>query len=266
MSRVAVATRLGFREQARRPLLLVLLVGLPFFFITRAIALTEQLPRTVGLPGGGEILTNMRDIHGADMAAITVGFLAGLVGVFVMQSARQADRRLVVAGFRPREALAPRLLVLAAATVLVVVVSVAVTALSFTPRLWAPFIAGILLVGLIYGMLGALAGAVVGQLGATYLMLFGAMLDLGVVQNPMFGSGAPAGWGAALPGYGPGRVIIDAGFSDEFHAWGALALGLVWTLVLALAVLFVLGRLVGMKDHGKRDADPAPPVAARRRR
>lgn len=247
MSRVAVATRLGIREQARRPLLLVLLVGLPFFFITRAVARTEELPRTVGLPGGGEVLTNMRDIHGADMAAITVAFLAGLVGVFVMRSARQADRRLVVAGFRPREALAPRLLVLAAATALVVAVSVTVTALSFTPKLWPAFIAGNLLVGLIYAMLGALAGAAVSQLGATYLMLFGAMLDLGVVQNPMFGSGAPPGWGAALPGFGPGRVIVDAAFSGAFHAWGALALSLAWTLVLVLAVLSVLGRLVSMK-------------------
>ena len=36
--RIATATRLGFREQARRPLLVVLLLVLPFFFITRAIA------------------------------------------------------------------------------------------------------------------------------------------------------------------------------------------------------------------------------------
>ena len=35
-ARVVTATRLGFREQARRPLLLVLLVVLPFFFITHA--------------------------------------------------------------------------------------------------------------------------------------------------------------------------------------------------------------------------------------
>lgn len=263
MSRVAVATRLGFREQARRPLLLVLLVGLPLFFITRAIARTEKLPRAIGLPGGGEVLTNMRDIHGADMAAITVAFLAGLVGVFVMESARQADRRLVVAGFRPREALAPRLLVLAAATVLVVVVSVAVTAVSFTPTLWPAFIAGNLLVGLIYAMIGALAGAAFSQLGATYLMLFGAMLDLGVVQNPMFGSGTPPGWGAVLPGYGPGRVIVDAAFSEDSHAWGALALGLAWTLVLALAVLSVLGRLVGMQDHGNGVRTGGPPKRSR---
>ena len=37
-ARITTATRLGFREQARRPLLLVLVVVLPFFFITRAIA------------------------------------------------------------------------------------------------------------------------------------------------------------------------------------------------------------------------------------
>jgi ABC-2 type transport system permease protein len=99
--RIAIATRLGFREQARRPLLLVLLVVLPFFFITPASANTEAIPRQIGLPGGGTVLTTMREIHGATMAAITVAFLAGLCGAFVMRSARQADRRLVVAGYRP---------------------------------------------------------------------------------------------------------------------------------------------------------------------
>lgn len=252
MSRIAVATRLGIREQARRPLLLVLLVGLPFFLITRAIAQTEALPRTIALPGGDAALTTMREIHGADMAAITVAFLAGLIGVFVMQSA-QADRRLVVAGFRPREALAPRLLVLAGATLLVVAVSVAVTALSFTPQHWPAFVAGNLLVGLIYAMLGALAGAGVGALGATYLILFGAMLDLGIAQNPMFGTGTPPDWAGVLPGFGPGRVVIDAAFSSGFHAWGALAIGVAWTLLLATAVASLLGRMISVS------ADLAPP-------
>ena len=58
-TRARVATRLMLREQARRPLLLVLLVGLPFFFITRAIAHTEATPRRIGLPGGTEFLTDM---------------------------------------------------------------------------------------------------------------------------------------------------------------------------------------------------------------
>ncbi|MTD43665.1 ABC transporter permease [Conexibacter sp. W3-3-2] len=195
----------------------MLLVGLPFFFITRSVLATELLPRTVQLPGGATTLTTMRDVHGAVMTAITISFLAGLVGVFVMQSALQADRRLVLAGFRPTQVLGPRLLVVAATTVLVLVVSLGVTALSFTPRQWSAFALGNLLVGTTYGLLGTLAGAVVGRLGATYLVLFGAMLDLGVVQNPMFGAGEPPVWAAVLPGYASGRVIVDGAFADDFQ-------------------------------------------------
>jgi hypothetical protein len=107
-ARVLTATRLGFREQARRPLLPVLLVVLPFFFITRAITRTEPTPRRIGLPGGGEILTTMKEAHGASMATITVAFLAALCAAFIMRSAQSADRRLVVAGYRPIEAALPR--------------------------------------------------------------------------------------------------------------------------------------------------------------
>lgn len=246
MSHIAIATRMGFREQSRRPLLLVLLVGLPFFFITRAIASTERIPRALDLPGnGGQILTDMRDIHGANMAVITVGFLAALMGVFVMQAARQADRRLVIAGFRPHEALVPRLLVLASAVTVALVVSLAVTALSFTPRNWAAFAAGTLLIGVIYGLIGTLIGALVGKVGATYSMLFAVMLDVGVVQNPMFGPGEPPDWGVALPGYAPVRVVVDGAFSGSFHAWSELLLGLAWVLGLTAAVIAVLGRIVG---------------------
>ena len=241
-ARVLTATRLGFREQLRRPLLVVLLVVVPVFFISRAIARTEEIPRAIGIPGGGEVLTTMRDIHGAMMAAITVAFLAGLCGAFVMRSARQADRRLVVAGFRPIEAVLPRLAILAAATLLVVVVSLFVTSLSFTPRSWPAFVAGTLLVGLTYACLGALAGALVGQLGATYLVLFMAMLGMGILQSPMFGDGTPGGIAVVLPEYGAARVIVDAGFAPGFHAWGELGLALAWLAALGVIVAVVLRR------------------------
>lgn len=241
-TRIATATRLGFREQARRPLLIALLVTLPFFFITRAIAVTEPTPRRIGLPGGGDVLTTMREAHGASMATITIGFLAALCGVFVMRSARRADRRLVVAGFRPLEAVVPRAAVLAAATVIVLAVSLAVTALSFTPASWPVFAVGNLLVGLTYACIGALCGAALGELAATYLVLFGAMLGTGILQNPMFGDGTPGGLAYAFPDYGAGRVIIDGAFSTTFHAWPELALALVWVAVLGAAVASVLRR------------------------
>ena len=244
-ARVATATRLGFREQARRPLLGVLLVVLPFFFITRAIAATEPEPRRIGLPGGDQMLTTMRDVHGAMMAAITVAFLAGLCGAFIMRSAQSADRRLVVAGFRPIEALVPRLAVLAAATGVALVVSLAVTGLSFGPASWPEFVLGNLLIGLTYACIGALAGAALGQLGATYVVLFVAMLGMGILQNPMFGDGAPSGLAYVFPDYGAARIVIEGGFAEAFDAWGQLALALGWLLGLIVAVAWVMRSLLG---------------------
>jgi hypothetical protein len=162
-----------------------------------------------------------------------------------MQSALQGDRRRVVAGFRPREAIGARLLVTAAATTLVVAVSAIVTALSFGIASWIPFIAGLVLIGLLYAATGALVGALLDRLAATYLILFLAMTDLGIVQNPMFGT--PHGAAVLLPGYGPSRVMVDGAFSSSFHAGGDLLLSLGWIVVLGTAVFIVLRRAVGRR-------------------
>jgi hypothetical protein len=223
--RVATATRLGFFEQARRPLLGVLLVTVPFVFITWSFWVTEAIPRVVELPGGGTVPTTMRDIHGAIMGPITVGFLAGLVGLFVVRSALESDRRLVVAGFTPGEAVVPRLAVIAAATVVVLAVSIAVTALDFAPASWWPFVAGNLLAGLTYALIGALAGATMGALGGAYFMVFLPMLDFGIAQNPMFFDGRPPDWAVALPGWGSTRMIVDGAFSAGFEPARGARLG-----------------------------------------
>lgn len=249
-AKMAMTAQLGFREQTRRPLLLVLLVALPFFFITRSIASTVPQPRIIPLPGGGEVLSNMQDVHGATMAAITVAFLAGLCGLFIMQSARDADRRLIVSGFTPAQAVVPRLLQIAAATAVVLVVSLAVTALSFQPQSWGPFIAANLLVGLTFGAIGALAGAALGRLGGTYFMLFLPMIDLGIAQTPMFGDGEPGGWAHFLPGYGAGRVLVEASFAPTYDAWPELLLALGWAVVAIAAVTVALGRFLGLERTG----------------
>ncbi|HEX6229478.1 MAG TPA: hypothetical protein VFZ41_08485 [Solirubrobacterales bacterium] len=245
--RASIATRMGFREQLRRPLLLVLLVFVPFLFISWSFAITEPTPRLITLPGGEQLLTTMKDLHGAIMVPITVGFLAGLIGLFVIQSALESDRRLVLAGYSPGEAIVPRIAVLVSATLVVLAVSLAVTTIDFIPASWIPFVAGNLLAGLIYGAIGALAGASVGRLGGAYLMFFLPMIDFGVAQNPMFFDGEPQGWATVLPGYGPTRLIVDGGFSSQFHAGGELALSLAWTVVLGAAVYLLLRRSIGAR-------------------
>jgi hypothetical protein len=234
---------MAFRDQLRRPLVLILLVFLPAYVVFRSIAITEPTPRSVTLPGGEVIASTMRDVHGAVMAGSVIAFVAGLIGVFVMQSALQGDRRLVIAGFKPGEAIIARLTVMATATGLVVAVSALVTALSFSVASWVPFLGSLVLIGLLYASLGALAGAVLDRLAATYLILFLGLTDLGIVQNPMFGT--PHGAAVLLPGYGPARIMVDGAFSSSFQASGDLLLSLAWLGLLGGAVFFVLRREVG---------------------
>ena len=239
--RIWLATRMDVHDLRRRPLLIVLLIVTPVVFISRAISLTERIPRVIGLPGGGTTLTTMRDVHGAVMAAITVAFLGGLIGVFAMQAARQADRRLVLAGFRGVETVVARLIVLFAATGVALLIALLVTARDFTPQSWLWFAFGTAAIATTYAGIGALAGTLLGRVGATYLLLFLAMLDLGVVQNPMFGDGNPPGWAVVLPGYAGIRVVVAAGFSHASRAPSSELLGAaVWAVGLTSIAVWSL--------------------------
>lgn len=248
--RIGVAFRLYARELGRRPLVIALIVFLPFFFITRAIAATEATPRTLTLPGGVVAETTMRGAHGAMMAAITIAFISGLVGASIARSSIQSDQRLVLAGFTVKEALVPRILSLASIAMVATVVSMAVTALSFEPQSWPAFIVGNVFVAAIYGLVGVLAGAIFGQLGATYFVLFLAMLGMGILQNPMFGDGSPGGLAHFMPDFGAARVIVDGAFGGGFSAWGACAEALAWIAALGFAVLLTLGRTLTVLHVG----------------
>ena len=241
--RLRLAAALDIRDLVRRPLILVLLVLTPILFITRAIASTEPLPRSVQLADGSRVLTTMRDLHGADMVIIAVAFLAGLVGVFIMNAAREADGRLARAGYGAVDTVLARLSVLFICTLLVTAVSLTVTAASFTPAHWGWFSIGTLVVGLTYAGIGALASAGLGRIGATYLLLFAAMLDVGIVQNPMFGNGTPPGWAFALPGYPSTRVIMDAALSHRSGMPATIVIGmLLWLAVIIAVTIWILAR------------------------
>jgi hypothetical protein len=61
----------------------------------------------------------------------------------------------------------------------------------------------------------------------------------------MFGDGAPDGWATVLPGYGGGRVLVDASFASSFHAGADLLVGIGWAVVALAAVVVVLTRSIG---------------------
>lgn len=214
------------------------------FFITVAIATTPDDPAPLQLTETGQQVTQvlpMSELHGAIMVPITVAFLSGLAGLFVVTGSSQADHRLVLAGFRPGEVLTARLGVIGFAVLLVTAVSLLVTAASFTPEGWTWFIVANLLVALTYAMLGVLIGPLAGRLGGLYLLLTIPFIDIGIAQNPMFDA-APPTWANFMPGHGAVRIILDAAFTTSFEQSGALALALGWLAALTLAASVVFRR------------------------
>ena len=245
-ARTRTATVMAFRDQRRRPLVLILLILVPAYVILVSVAETKPTPRTIGLAGGEWVTTTMQALHGPGMAGLMIAFLAALVGVFVTHSALQGDRRLVLAGLRAREAVLARLLVMSAATLLAVTVSTAIMAIDFTPASWGPVLAALVLTGLTYAAIGALVGALLDKLPAVYLILFLVMTDFGVVQSPMFHA-TPVSGAWLLPGYPLDRLLYAGAFSPTFHAGGELMLALGWLAALATAVYLVLRRAVATR-------------------
>jgi hypothetical protein len=244
-ARLLDALRYGFREYRRNPVLWVLLVGLPVAFISVSLAVTPDDPAPVELVDGGVRAVRvllMSDVHGAIMVAITVAFLAGLAGLFVVSGSAEGDRRLVLAGFRAGEVLTARLGVIAFAALLTTAVSLAVTATDFTPRNWPVFVLGNLLVALTYGMIGVLLGPLFGRLGGLYLMLVLPFIDAGLAQNPMFDVAPPA-WARFLPAHGAVRVLLDGAFTPGFDETGGLLLAAGWLAGITAAAAVVFRRL-----------------------
>jgi ABC-2 type transport system permease protein len=123
----------------------------------------ETMPATMGR------------INGAVFAA---AFLAGLIGLFQVISAREADSRLQLAGFRRWELFCTRLATIASVSLVAAVAAFAV--LAWRVDVAAPLAAfgALALAGLLYGLLGVLIGAVVPrELEGSLLLVFVADFD-----------------------------------------------------------------------------------------
>ena len=249
LGRVVAVLRAGMREYRRNRVLWALLVGVPAIFIGLAILVTVDEPGPVALVDGARRYTAMlsqRRMHAATMVPVTSAFLAGLAGLFIVTGSAGGDRRLVLAGLRPREVLAGRLGVIAAASVVTTAAAVTVSGTWYPPRQWVIFAGANLLIALTYAMVGVLIGPLTGRLGGLYLILLLAFIDVGLGQTVMFPGGPPA-WGAFLPARGASRVLIDGAFTARFDEVGYLLLGLAWLAALTAATAVVYQRRTGSR-------------------
>ncbi len=232
--------RAGLRSAAqqlrRMPVMWILILGLPGAFISTSAAITPDDPIPVDLTENGERslhILSMIDVHGAIMVPITVAFLGSLAGLFVILDSAEADRRLSLTDYRPREIFAFRIQVVAIATIAATLVSVGVTALTFSPKAWLIFIAANALVALTYAAIGIMVGPLLGRLGGLYVLLVLPFIDIGLAQNPMFDA-APPTWARLLPGHGAVQMMMDGAFTTSFDELGAVLLALAWLAALGV--------------------------------
>lgn len=230
--------RMGLRDATRNRVLWPLLVVVPAVFVLLAVATTPEEFEVMRAPEGGRVVDVpvwLPEVHGGTMAPIAIGSLAALTGLFTVLNSRRPDERLALAGFRPAALLTARLVVVAAGALLATAASLAVTAVVFSAGQWGVYIAANVLVALTYALIGALLGPVFGRVGGVLIAFMLPFLDLGIEQSAMLHP-VPPGWAHALPGFGAGRLLVDATLTPAFDEWGAVVIALAWVAGLLLAV------------------------------
>ena len=264
----ASQTRVGIdfavRGLVRTPSWWLLLVAVPAVFVLLAAWTTpsELMPVLVTEDGvRAPVVVDLADIHGGTMAPVAVASLAMVAGLFTGVQTRAADRRLLGVGFGSRALLVARVgpVVLAAATA--VAAALVTAGFVFHAANWPVYALGNLLLAVIYGLLGLVAGPLLGRVAGVFIAFLLPFVDVGLGQSPMLNPAAP-GWAGTMPGYGSYRVLIDGALTAGLDEQRALLVALAWVAVLVAVAWLVLRpravRRPGRPTFPQRPRAPRP--------
>ena len=257
---VAALFRLSLREAWRNKMGMILFFGIPVIFLS-AVQLTAgkgTIPVKLYYPEETlQVLLMIRHAAIVFAAAAVCGFLSAYYALILFHQDFDYFRFCVFNGLHPAVYLAGRfscflilLLFLAAGTTLLT------GALVTLYHPWNVFI-GFLLLGVIYGACGGLAGMMTREFLVAFLCVaLLADIDAGWLQNPVYYSAGQnieiIRW---LPAFYPCQMIFAAGFTEDPNP--AAAPG---SLVYAAVVLFTLLSVIVLRlkrvRHSHRGAAP----------
>lgn len=236
LARYATPLAMFLREYARTTLNLVLLVVIP---VTLVLAYGDRLSQIAGI-FEVRLTAEMGQSMGALWAA---AFLTGIMGFFMMTGARAADRRLVLAGYRPLEVVALRFATVALLAVLATAVSFGVLLTQLTPNDYAQTLLVMYLASVTYGAVGIVAGSFIsGELEGSFALIFFFVMDA-FIGSPLFGTATEAF--AFLPTFYPTKVLL-ALTADQPHDaihWLYTAIYLAGVVTIAAAAFSRAARL-----------------------
>lgn len=251
---IAVAARLLLKDLFRRRITLLLLFLVPALFDAVVIATTAHrnvlvvigsLVSSDDLATGSRMLDE-RTLSLVFLGAAAVSFLTCFLGFNLVHKRREVDARLVLAGYRVREVLGAKLVVL----LFLVLVLAAYETLAIRPWVEPRHLEGVALglfsAGLVYGCLGFLVGSLVKQeLEGIFVIVFLTNVDVGWLQNPIYYATSMRRWLIrSLPGYHPAQLAVVGAFTDE-RAAGSAIWSLAWSAVTLVTALIALSLRIG---------------------
>jgi ABC-2 type transport system permease protein len=246
VSRLATGTRLRLAELVRQPLTLATTLLLPPTVVELYGVAVGSFPQLGSLGAAPETVGRMTG------ALFAVAFLAGLVGLFEVLSARRGDERAAVAGYPRWAMLTTRLVTMC--VVALAGAAVAFLALGSRVDVADPAIALAVLVlaALLYGLLGVVVGTLVPrELEGSIVLVFVADIDNALssglfpidaaVSLPLLGEVTVA---HLAPLYHPHELFAAAVLEGELAAAHLLpAIG--WVLGLLAVAFLAYGRVTG---------------------
>jgi hypothetical protein len=239
------------RELARRRLVLVLALCLPAALFAVAFAVESNQLATVVLGAAPE---RARLVEELDLSLLFISIAAaGLISAFfaasLIQRQLDANRRLVLCGFRAAELGTARLVVLlgiiAATALYICVALVFLTRIELftSPRFPAGVLLGIAVGAFVHGCYGLLVGTLFRhELESIFAILVLINIDAGWLQNPIYYRNAQSKWLIeALPAHYPSQIAYLSALTSE-HIGRLVAYGLAYGAAFLLIALALYAR------------------------
>jgi ABC-2 type transport system permease protein len=240
-TRFAAGVSANLKAFLREPFHLFVLFVLPPLVVVSYGQAMQSMPE---LPFMETLPETLGYVNGAVFAA---AFLAGLIGLFQVISARRSDDRLVVCGFGRPELLFSRLGTIFLVSTGAAVVSFAVFSVRVTSEAIVPAFGALVLAAVTYGLLGVLIGALVPrELEGSLVLVFVADMDdalsSGIVE-------VDTSLAQYTPLHYPHTLFSDA-VLDGTVAAGDVLWGVAYVLVLLVVVVAVFAQTSGTGGGG----------------
>jgi len=206
------------RELLRSRIALILVFSIPTLFYA-LIALTtpkQVVPfKLASVTGEPVVEVSMRNESLVFIGLAACGFIVSFLAMNLIQKQTEANRRLILCGYRPMELVVSKLFVLLCVIVVISLFVAAMLLLFFRPDRFLLVIIGFALGGFVYGCYGLLVGAIAKrELEGILLIVLLSNIDIGWLQNPTFYADAQnTAIIRYLPAYFPSQTSMVAAFT-----------------------------------------------------